>query len=192
MLGAYAGLRPLLAASPGQSEPATESSTAGEPAERAPAVTADLSRRHAVRVDGRLVTVAGGKLTAYRRMAQDVVDLITDRPCVTTRVALVGAGPDAVPAHHDDPLVARYGSEAPLVASMSDADPDLATPVVAGRGVLGAELAFGLAWEGARTAADLLERRTRLSLVPAHAQAARPLANRLVAEAAAGQPAGAR
>ncbi len=192
VLGAFAGLRPLLAATPRRREPTTRTLGADQPAEHVPSATADLSRRHAVRVDGRLVTVAGGKLTSYRRMAQEVVDLITGRQCVTTWVALAGAGPDAVPAHHDDLLVARYGTEAALVASMSDADPDLATPVAPGLGVLGAELAFGLAWEGARSGADLLERRTRLSLVPAHADAARPLADRLVAEAAAGQPAGAR
>jgi glycerol-3-phosphate dehydrogenase len=180
VLGAFAGLRPLLAGSAGQGAGEGVGGAAGLYA------TADLSRRHAVRVNGRLLTVAGGKLTAYRRMAQDVVDVLTDRPCVTTRVALVGAGPGAVPAHHRDRLVARYGAEAPLVASMADEAPELAEPVAPMLGVRGVELAFGLAWEGARTTDDLLERRTRLSLVPAHAAAARPLADRLVADAATG------
>ncbi|MGB9375197.1 MAG: glycerol-3-phosphate dehydrogenase/oxidase [Jiangellales bacterium] len=166
VLGSFAGLRPLLAAA--------SSETEGVPG------TADLSRRHAVRTNGRLLTVAGGKLTAYRRMAQDVVDLITERPCQTTRVALVGAGPGGRPEQHADRLVARYGAEAPLVASMAEAVAELAQPVVPGLGVRGVELAFGLAWEGARSTDDLLERRTRLSLVPAHAAAARPLAERLV------------
>ncbi|MGA7688149.1 MAG: FAD-dependent oxidoreductase, partial [Jiangellales bacterium] len=166
VLGSFAGLRPLLAA--------TSSETEGVPG------TADLSRRHAVRANGRLLTVAGGKLTAYRRMAQDVVDLITERPCQTRRVALVGAGPGRVREQHADRLVARYGHEAPFVESMADAMPELAQPVLPGLGVRGVELAFGLAWEGARTTDDLLERRTRLSLVPAHAAAARPLAERLV------------
>jgi glycerol-3-phosphate dehydrogenase len=162
VLGAFAGLRPLLASR--------------SDAERG---TADLSRRHAVHVDGRLVTVSGGKLTTYRRMAQDVVDTLTDRPCVTRRTALVGAGP-ASSSDVPQRLVARYGSEAPLVMSMAEQAPSLADEVVPDVGVLGAELAFGVEWEGARTADDLLERRTRLSMVPAHAEAARPLATRLV------------
>jgi glycerol-3-phosphate dehydrogenase len=74
--GRYAGLRPLLAAG----------ADAG-------CATADLSRRHAVLEDPgtRALTVVGGKLTTYRRMAQDVVDRLTERPCRTHRLALVGA-----------------------------------------------------------------------------------------------------
>ena len=79
MIGAFAGVRPLAA-------PDHDSPTA---------TGADLSRRHVVRDhgDGR-ITVTGGKLTTYRRMAQDVVDLITDVPCRTSRIAVVGAAAD--------------------------------------------------------------------------------------------------
>lgn len=43
--------------------------------------TADLSRRHKIIVaTNGLVTVTGGKLTTYRKMAADAVDAIVDRP----------------------------------------------------------------------------------------------------------------
>ncbi len=71
-------------------------------------------------------------------------------------------------------LVRRYGSEAGDVAALADRDPSLLQPVAPGVPVLGVELAWGVAAEGALTAEDLLERRTRLSLVDAWGEAARP------------------
>ena len=58
---------------------------------------ADLSRRHAIveDPDTGALAIVGGKLTTYRRMAQDVVDRITDRPCRTARLPLVGAAAPA-------------------------------------------------------------------------------------------------
>ncbi len=156
VVGSFAGVRPLLAGSSGR--------------------TADLSRRHAVlRGDDGLWTVLGGKLTTYRRMAQDAVDLLTDRPCRTARLPLVGAAgasSTGVPAR----LVRRYGSEAADVAALAAADPRLLDPVADGVPVLGVELAWGVLAEGALTAADLLERRTRLSLVDTWHEAARSAA----------------
>ncbi|MDQ1488205.1 MAG: glycerol-3-phosphate dehydrogenase [Actinomycetota bacterium] len=75
VLGAWAGLRPLVGGSgpndggsPGRgSGGAVPSGKAGR--------TADLSRRHSVRVaPSGLVTIVGGKLTTYRAMAEDTVD----------------------------------------------------------------------------------------------------------------------
>jgi glycerol-3-phosphate dehydrogenase len=167
VVGRFAGLRPLLA-----EDSDTES--------------ADLSRRHAIVQNGTLITVTGGKFTAYRRMAQDVVDRITARPCRTRSLPLIGAGeaeqsPD-IPAR----LVRRYGTEAPLVWSLGEADPTLREPLAAGCPVLGVEAAFAVAWEGARTSGDVLERRTRLGLVPADAAAAAPAVARIVASWSAG------
>ncbi|TWS20282.1 glycerol-3-phosphate dehydrogenase/oxidase [Tsukamurella asaccharolytica] len=161
VVGTFAGLRPLLDSGSGE--------------------TADVSRKHAVltRGDG-LVTVVGGKLTTYRRMAQDAVDAalsasgLTAGPCVTRTLPLVGAAPrDALP-HIDAPerLVRAYGTEAPIVAALGAADPALAAPVAPGTEITGAELVFGALVEGAITEADLLERRTRLSLIPEVAAAA--------------------
>lgn len=173
VVGSFAGVRPLLAGADGR--------------------TADLSRRHAVvRGDDGVWTVLGGKLTTYRRMAQDAVDLVArdlgvDRPCRTTRLPLVGAtGP--VPVGLPARLVRRYGSEAADVAALGAADPRLLEPVAPGVPVLGVELAWGVAAEGALTAADLLERRTRLSLVDAWHEAARDAAEDALAGAALVSP----
>jgi glycerol-3-phosphate dehydrogenase len=167
VVGSFAGIRPLLAGVEGR--------------------TADLSRRHAVEQgDDGVWTVLGGKLTTYRRMAQDVVDQLTDVACRTTDLPLIGAlgtAPKDVPAR----LVRRYGAEAGAVAALAADDPGLLDPVAPGVPVLGVELAWGVAAEGALTVADLLERRTRLSLVDAWGEAGRP-----AALAAVSSPVGAR
>ncbi|WP_163513024.1 glycerol-3-phosphate dehydrogenase/oxidase [Fodinicola acaciae] len=165
VLGAYAGLRPLLDSGAGR--------------------TADLSRRHAVlRGETGVITVVGGKLTTYRRMAEDAVDAavrsagLTAGPCRTRRLPLVGAAPrvrlEAVRAPRR--LVDRYGIEAPEVAAMDGAD-----PVAAGQSTTMAEFVFALRREGALTSADLLDRRTRIGLVAADRAAAEESADRAVA-----------
>ena len=73
-------------------------------------------------------------------------------------------------------LVARYGTEAPAVAALGD---DL---VVAERAETLGELRFAVRAEGARTVADLLDRRTRIGLVPADRARAVPAAERVLAE----------
>ncbi|MCW2545145.1 MAG: glycerol-3-phosphate dehydrogenase [Frankiales bacterium] len=146
VIGSFAGVRPLIAGVEGR--------------------TADLSRRHSVTLDDGLLTVLGGKLTTYRKMAQDAVDLISDAPCRTETLPLVGAG-----AVGTDRLTRRYGSEAGEVAQSGPL-----TPVADGVPVLVAELAWGVRAEGALSTEDLLERRTRLSLVDAWHEAARPAA----------------
>ncbi|TYB42847.1 glycerol-3-phosphate dehydrogenase/oxidase [Actinomadura chibensis] len=170
--GAFAGLRPLLDSGPGGS-----------------ASTADISRRHAVLTsrDG-VVTIVGGKLTTYRRMARDAVDAavrargLAAGPSGTARLPLVGAAPrdrlDALDAPAR--LVQRYGTEAPLLAALGADDPALLEPVVPGLPVLGVELAWAVRHEGALDAGDLLDRRTRIGLVAADRAAALPAAEALL------------
>jgi glycerol-3-phosphate dehydrogenase len=170
VLGAFAGLRPLLA---GRS-----------------ARTADLSRRHAILTspDG-VITVVGGKLTTYRRMAQDAVDAAVRRvgfpagECRTRALPLVGAAPPERLAAVDAPrrLVARYGTEALAVVKLAAGEPALLDPVAPGSPVTGVELAFGVRAEGALDVDDLLDRRTRLGLVPAQRAAAEPAARAALA-----------
>ena len=141
--GAYAGLRPLLAAD-GRS--------------------ADLLRRHAVLARDGIVTVVGGKLTTYRRMAEDAVDRavavrgLRAGPSRTAALPLVGAGP--VPAGAHPRLVRRYGAEAPTVQRLVTAHPE---PV--GLGLTLGDLIWSVRHEGALDADDLLDRRTRIGLV---------------------------
>jgi glycerol-3-phosphate dehydrogenase len=174
VVGAYAGLRPLL---------------------RAEGRTADLSRRHAV-LTSRIgvVTIVGGKLTTYRRMAQDAVDAAVARAgldadrCRTARLPLAGAAPRSELAalattSPSARLVRRYGTDAPrvlgsarLVSGLGDAE--LLAPVAAGVPVTLAELVFGITDEGAHDIDDLLDRRTRVGLVPADRAAVEPAAHR--------------
>jgi glycerol-3-phosphate dehydrogenase len=167
VVGSFAGLRPLVAGT--------------DPSRK----TADLSRRHLVhRSATGVVTVVGGKLTTYRKMAEDTVDALalTGVACRTRTVPLIGADRREALARIDAParLIRRYGAEAVAVAALAESDPGLAEPVGGAIPVLGVELAWGVLAEGALTVEDLLERRTRLSLVPEDAAAARPAAERIL------------
>jgi glycerol-3-phosphate dehydrogenase len=157
----WSGLRPLVAPGP----------------RRRSARTADLSRRHRVTVgtDG-VVTVTGGKLTTYRKMAADAVDLVVrrlGRPVgpVTRRLPLHGAPAPGFPSPEGH-LGARYGTEAPAVAALAEAHPALADPVVDGLPYIGAEVVWAVRAEMARTLADVLDRRLRARLLDARATAA--------------------
>ncbi|MFL6130249.1 MAG: FAD-dependent oxidoreductase [Mycobacteriales bacterium] len=158
VLGAFAGLRPLLHRAGGTG----------------PVETADLSRRHAVLTSGSgVITVVGGKLTTYRRMAQDAVDAavlagrIAAGPCVTKNLPLVGAAGPATLARLNAPprLVARYGTLASDVLAEASADPAWLEPVAEGVQTTLAELRHAVRHEGALDEGDLLDRRTRLGLV---------------------------
>ena len=111
--------------------------------------TADLSRRHAVLTSPTgVVTVVGGKLTTYRRMAEDAVDAAlaapawTPRPCRTRRLPLLGAadrprGRLAAARGLPPRLVRRYGTDAGLVLATARevtglADDELLAPVADG------------------------------------------------------------
>ncbi|HZE34011.1 MAG TPA: FAD-dependent oxidoreductase, partial [Actinoallomurus sp.] len=170
--GAYAGLRPLLYGETGS--------------------TADLSRKHAVLTAANgVVTIVGGKLTTYRRMAQDTVDAVlegrglTAGPCRTLRLPLVGAGPAqdlarlVAPVH----LVRRYGAEARDVMALTTEDPSLLEPVAPGSATIGAELVWAVRHEGALDESDLLDRRTRVGLIAADREAALPAARRALTPA---------
>ncbi|HCA87714.1 MAG TPA: glycerol-3-phosphate dehydrogenase [Streptomyces sp.] len=164
VVGTYAGLRPLLDAG---------------------GSTADVSRRHAVLTspDG-VVTIIGGKLTTYRRMAQDAVDAavrerrLSAGPCRTHNLPLVGAATPEALGRVDAParLVRKYGVEAPTLT----ARPDLLEPIGEHVPVTTAELAFAVTHEGALDVDDLLDRRTRIGLVPADRNAALPAATEIL------------
>ncbi len=180
VVGRFAGLRPLVASMRGPGW-ADGSDTAD---------TADASRVH-VLVDepGLPVSIIGGKLTTYRRMAQDTVDavcrrLTIARPCRTASLPLVGAADPATLRRVPAParLVRRYGIEAPEVAALADRfGVWLSEPVAPGCPVRGVELLHGVLAEGAVTADDLLTRRTRVSMVDADLVPATPVAQRILA-----------
>ena len=176
VVGTFAGLRPLL--------------DLGGEGDRTR--TADLSRRHAVLTSSTgVITVVGGKLTTYRRMAEDAVDAavaavgLEAGPCRTRELPLLGAAPRSELSTLELParLVRRYGADAALVLDSAREvsglpDEELLAPVAAHVPVTLAELLFGVSHEGAADVDDLLDRRTRIGLVPADRELAVPAARR--------------
>jgi glycerol-3-phosphate dehydrogenase len=168
VLGSYAGLRPLL---------------------DAPGRAADLSRHHAIRTaPNGVITVVGGKLTTYRKMAQDAVDAVPlpKGPCRTKQIPLVGAAPRSTLSTLDAPerLIAKYGTEALTVAALGALDPNLAEPV--GPNLTAAEVIWAVRHEGALDAEDVLHRRSRIGLIPTDLAAARSQVSELVEKSLAG------
>ena len=143
----WSGIRPLVA----------------EPGKKA----SEVSRKDEVWTSpGGMISIAGGKLSAYRAMAERVVDLAVERlgasarPCTTAEVPLPGGG--AMAAETDARLAGLYGDEAGVVA-----------------GGVAAEAARAVTHEGAVTLEDYWVRRSarawfdrdagRAALVPAAA-----------------------
>ena len=172
VVGSWAGLRPLLR---------------GTSRTR----TADLSRRHAVRVaPSGVVTVTGGKLTTYRRMAADAVDaaqaLLPGRaePSATKTLRLAGSEgvptPTAAltsprthrPRTRSEHLAGRYGSEARAVEALARSTPGGDEPLVSGLPYLKAEAVYAVREEMASCLDDVLSRRTRALLLDREATAA--------------------
>jgi glycerol-3-phosphate dehydrogenase len=171
----WAGLRPLLAPK-----------GAAHISER----TSDLSRRHRVQTSGNgIVSVTGGKLTTYRKMAEDTVDEVVAqiggpirrRRCVTKALRLNGTArahfsaptqfPGISPAQHAH-LQGRYGAEMADVLALADGRPELLEPIVAGLAYLAVEVVYAARAEMARGVADVLARRTRAVIQDARAAAA--------------------
>lgn len=173
--GTFAGLRPLIESGGGGS-------------------TADISRRHRVEVSSNgVVGILGGKLTTYRAMAEDAVDLASRyaglaAPGSRTRsLPLVGATGSPVPVAgdtagggHSASLRARYGAEAGAVLAAGGAGG--AERIADGIDVTRAEIVFAVRAEGALDADDVLDRRTRIGLVPADRDAAVATVAEIVAE----------
>lgn len=166
--GVWSGLRPLVR---------TEGS----------GKTKDLSRRHQVTTSpSGVVSIIGGKLTTYRKMAEDTVDevvKIVDKGarCSTKRLRLRGAHtgvPDGASKH----LLARYGSDWVEVGKIIDEDPTHARLLVTGLPYLRAEAIHAVRFEYARTLEDVLSRRTRALLLDRRATlTAAPDVARLIA-----------
>jgi glycerol-3-phosphate dehydrogenase len=185
--GAWAGLRPLV-------------SDARTPR------TADMSRRHAVTTSRLgLVTVTGGKLTTYRRMAEDTVNIVAGvlggprlRRSPTRRLRLVGASPATgdgptgavasiganLPAPIRTHLEGRHGAETAEVLALAGGDPSWLEPLVPGLPYLCVEAAWAVRREMAQTVTDVLARRTRALILDREltAAAAPRVADLLAAE----------
>ncbi len=158
--GVWTGLRPLV----------QNASDTGVSAK-----TADLSRQHQVAVsDAGVIRVNGGKLTTYREMAEDTVDVVVKRldaprrarRSATRNLKLSGAGrtTTAAPGSPDHHLVHRYGTMADEIRALVAFRPDLGEPLVPGQPYLRAEAVYAARHEMATTLDDVLVRRTRAHL----------------------------
>ena len=159
--GAYAGVRPLI--------------STGDPRK-----SVDISRKAELyETSSGMVTITGGKLTTWRRMAKMTVDRIVERegrdaPCRTHQVPLgMTVEADALPRVPGVPeeayaqLAGRYGHAAHEVLRVAAERPELAAPIQPGMPDLLAEAAYAARHEQARTVGDVLLRRTRLALTAA-------------------------
>ena len=170
LTGAFAGVRPLI--------------STGDPKK-----SVDISRKAELyETSSGMITITGGKLTTWRRMAKMTVDRLVEReardaPCRTHEIPLgqaiaveelprvEGVAPDAYAA-----LAARYGHAAHDVLALAAERGELAQPIVPGLPDLLAEVALAARDEQARSIGDVLLRRTRLGLLAARELVAAPAA----------------
>ena len=132
VISAWAGIRPL--ASAGSSNPSA------------------VSREHSiVRDRSGVINVTGGKLTTYRSMAAEIVDLVQDALGQPRKLAATDS-------------VELPGAERPQkIARLRGDDSSLSTPLVNGLPYTGADLVYGVQNELAQTLSDLLIRRVHLA-----------------------------
>lgn len=163
--GVFAGLRPLLE---GESD-----------------ATSRLSREHAVSqaVPG-LISVAGGKYTTYRVMAEDAIDMVAANldekvpGSVTAATPLVGAdgyralwnkreelsAESGLHVARIEHLLGRYGSLIWEILDLIRQRPELGQPLAGADDYLAAEISYAASHEGALHIDDVLTRRTRISI----------------------------
>ena len=148
-MSVYAGLRPLVKV--GDSK-----------------TTAALSRDHTILISNAgLLTIAGGKWTTYRKMAQDAVEQaetmagLEERPCKTEHLQIHGWSGQAIP----EPSLRVYGADAPAIQEIARKEPALAEKLHPELPYIGAEVVWAVHEEMARTVEDVLSRRTRALLL---------------------------
>ena len=153
ILSIFAGIRPLVGASADKS-------------------TASLSRDHTLKISNSgLLTIAGGKWTTYRLMAEDCVNHaatlagLDTKPCETKRLNIHG--------YHKSPQkfgsLALYGSDAPAIQDLLRADLVRQQPIHPALPALCGEVVWATRFEAARTIDDFLARRTRSLILNARA-----------------------
>jgi glycerol-3-phosphate dehydrogenase len=161
LTGAFAGVRPLI--STGDTKKSV-----------------DISRKADLyETSSGMITITGGKLTTWRRMAKMTVDRLVERdardaPCRTQEIPLGQAIPveelpsiEGVPAESYPALASRYGYAAHEVLALASERGELAQPILAGLPDLLAEVALAARREQARSVGDVLLRRTRLGVLAA-------------------------
>jgi glycerol-3-phosphate dehydrogenase len=155
VLSVFTGIRPLIAAGDSDS-------------------TSALSRDHYLTVSpNKLLTIAGGKWTTYRHMAEDCIDNAIEmgglpfRPSPTKNVKLHGYTTDF--DHNDHMHV--YGSEKSEIEALASEYPELNERMHANLPYSWLEVVWAARHEWAQTVSDALSRRTRALILNAKAAA---------------------
>jgi glycerol-3-phosphate dehydrogenase len=173
VLSVFAGLRPLVKVGDAKS-------------------TAALSRDHTILISNSgLLTIAGGKWTTYRKMAQDAVSQaetlagFEERPCQTEHMQIHGWTKQRIPETN----LRVYGADAPAIRELATAESGLAAEIHPELPYIGAEVVWAVREEMARTVEDVLARRTRALLLGARAsiEAAPRVAELMARELGAGE-----
>lgn len=135
--------------------------------------TSRLSREHHIdRSPSGLISIAGGKWTTYRRMAQDTLNfamahnMLPKRPCATAALALHGSPPQRPDLTEG---LSEYGTDQQALDSLIAADPTLAESIDPELSLNGAMVVYAVRAEFARTIEDVLSRRSRALLINARA-----------------------
>jgi glycerol-3-phosphate dehydrogenase len=170
LTGAFAGVRPLI--------------STGDPKK-----SVDISRKAELyETSSGMITITGGKLTTWRRMAKMTVDRVVEReardaPCRTQEIPLGQAiavdelpRVEGVPEESYQALASRYGHGAHEVLALAAERGELAQAIVPGLPDLLAEVALAARREQARSVGDVLLRRTRLGLLAARELTSEPRA----------------
>lgn len=164
--------------------------------------TKELIRDHEVEVESSsgLISVLGGKWTTYRAMAEDAVNKVIQRlsmpaaPCITSRYRLAGSEgwhPNfwadlvqeyGVSKETAQRLSHKFGAAAKQVLDLTNDNPELKEPIVAGSHSVLAEVVYGIREEMASSIEDVLVRRTGLQLFSwEQARAAAPAVGAIMA-----------
>jgi glycerol-3-phosphate dehydrogenase len=134
--------------------------------------TASLSRDHVIRISpSGLITIAGGKWTTVRKMAEDCVDQAIKASgfecdcCRTMQMQLHGATSQL---DSGDPR-SHYGTDLRAIEALETESPALAEPLHESLAIHKSDIMWAVRHEMARTVEDVLARRTRALFLDAHA-----------------------
>jgi glycerol-3-phosphate dehydrogenase len=137
--------------------------------------TAAISRDHTIHIDGSgLLSIAGGKWTTYRRMAEDCINQaatlaeLPEKPAVTSHLNIHGFHRHASKFEN----LASYGSDAIAIQDLNRNEPRLGAALHPELVYCEAEVIWAARAEMARTVEDVLARRTRALFLNARAASA--------------------
>lgn len=134
--------------------------------------TAEISREHVIEISkSGLISIAGGKWTTYRKMAEDVIDkatMVALIPFVKSETEFLNIHGYCTPNAQQN-LLAIYGTDAKNIEELTDNDPELAVQIHPDYPFIKAQIIWAAQQEDAKTIEDVLARRIRFLFLDAKA-----------------------